>query len=158
MAPQVSAPIQHGTRKRREISGTIRVNRTSEGPPHSAMERPAARVNARYIRGSGLSHVQPSDRTADDHPLDLRGALEDREDPGGTPSGPSCTGRMLIIGQRHLRRVLAEHIEHYNTGRARRVLNLRAPADDRDVIPFPPHRIKRTPVLGGLINEHEAVP
>jgi transposase InsO family protein len=50
-----------------------------------------------------------------------------------------CTGRMLIIGQRHLQRVLAGYIEHYNTGRAHRALNLRAP------------------VLGGLINEYEAV-
>ncbi len=68
-----------------------------------------------------------------------------------------CTVRMLIIGQRHLQRVLAEYIEHYNTGRAHRALNLRAPADDPGVIPFPAHRIRRTPVLGGLINEYEAV-
>ena len=29
-----------------------------------------------------------------------------------------CTDRMLIIGQWHLQRVLADYIEHYNTGRA----------------------------------------
>jgi putative transposase len=68
-----------------------------------------------------------------------------------------CTDRMLIIGQRHLQRVLAGYIEHYNTGRAHRALNLRAPVDDPGVIPFPAHRIRRTPVLGGLINEYEAV-
>jgi transposase InsO family protein len=68
-----------------------------------------------------------------------------------------CTDRMLIIGQRHLRRVLAEYIEHYNTGRPHRALNLRAPTDDPSIIPFPASRIKRTPVLGGLINEYEAV-
>lgn len=87
MAPQVSAPIQHGTRKRREISGTIRVNRTSEGPPHSAMERPAARVNARYIRSSGLPYVQSSHCPPDDHPLDFRRALEDGEDLRGHGKG-----------------------------------------------------------------------
>jgi putative transposase len=65
-----------------------------------------------------------------------------------------CTDRMLITGQRHLQRVLAD----YNTGRAHRALNLRAPADDPSIIPFPAHRIRRTPVLGGLINEYEAVP
>jgi putative transposase len=65
---------------------------------------------------------------------------------------------MLIMGQRHLQRVLAEYIEHYNTGRAHRALNLRAPADNPSIIPFPAHRIRRTPVLGGLINEYEAVP
>jgi putative transposase len=69
-----------------------------------------------------------------------------------------CTDRMLIMGRRHLQRVLAEYIEHYNTGRAHRALNLRAPADDPSIIPFPANRIRRTPVLGGLINEYEAVP
>jgi hypothetical protein len=32
-----------------------------------------------------------------------------------------------------------------NTSRARRALDLRAPADDPDVIPFPAHRIRRPP-------------
>ena len=50
-----------------------------------------------------------------------------------------CTDRILIIGQRHLRRVLAEYIGHYNTGRAHRALNLRAPADDPSIIPFTAH-------------------
>ena len=68
-----------------------------------------------------------------------------------------CTDRMLIIGQRHLRRVLAEYIEHYNSGRPHRALNLRAPTDDPSIIPCPASRIRRTPVLGGLINEYEAV-
>ena len=68
-----------------------------------------------------------------------------------------CTDRILIMGQRHLHRVLAEYIERYNTGRAHRALNLRAPADDPSVIPLPAHQIRRTPVLGGLINEYEAI-
>jgi transposase InsO family protein len=68
-----------------------------------------------------------------------------------------CTDRMLIIGQRHLQHVLAEYIKHYNSGRVHRALNLRAPADDPGVIPFPAHRIRRRPVLGGLINEYESV-
>lgn len=68
-----------------------------------------------------------------------------------------CTDRMLIIGQRHLRRVLAEYTGHYNSGRPHRALDLRAPADDPSVIPCPASRIRRTPVPGGLINEYEAV-
>lgn len=68
-----------------------------------------------------------------------------------------CAGRMLIMGQRHLQRVLAGYIGHCSTGRARRALNLRAPADDPGVIPLPAHRIRRTPVPGGLINQYEAV-
>ena len=66
------------------------------------------------------------------------------------------TDRMPIMGQRHLQRVPAGYIEHYNTGRAHRALNLHAPADDPRVIPFPAHRIRRTPVPGGLINEYGA--
>jgi len=67
-----------------------------------------------------------------------------------------CTDRMLILGQRHLQHVLAEYIEHYNTGRAHRALNLRAPTDDPGAIPLPAHQIRRAPVLGGLINEYKA--
>jgi putative transposase len=68
-----------------------------------------------------------------------------------------CTDPMLLIGQRHLQRALTEYIEHCNAGRAHRALNLRAPAGDPGIIPFPAHRIKRRPVLGGLINEYEAI-
>jgi len=56
---------------------------------------------------------------------------------------------------RHLQSVLEGCLEHYNTGRAHRALDLRAPTDDPNVIPFPAHRITRRPVLGGLINEYE---
>lgn len=63
---------------------------------------------------------------------------------------------MIILGQRHLDRVLDEYVEHYNTGRAHRAraLALRAPTDDPNIIPFPPHRVTRRPVLGGLLNEY----
>jgi transposase InsO family protein len=66
-----------------------------------------------------------------------------------------CTDRMLLLGQRHLERVLEEYVEHYNTHRAHRALNLRAPADASNIIPFPAARVTRRPVLGGLINEYE---
>jgi retron-type reverse transcriptase len=42
------------------------------------------------------------------------------DNPGRVPD------RMLITGQRHLRCILADYIEHCNTGRAHRALNLRA--------------------------------
>lgn len=40
-----------------------------------------------------------------------------------------CTDRMLIIGERHLRAVLSEYVDHYNTGRSHQGHNmsLRAP-------------------------------
>ena len=69
-----------------------------------------------------------------------------------------CTDRMLIVGDRHLRVVLDRYAEHYNTGRSHQGhgLNLRAPLDDPNVIPFPAQRITRTKILGGLINEYDA--
>ena len=71
-----------------------------------------------------------------------------------------CTDRMLITGERHLRAVLAEYVEHYNTGRSHQGhdMSLRAPDDSPDIIPFPAaaDRIRRKPVLGGLINQYEA--
>ena len=65
------------------------------------------------------------------------------------------TDRMLIFGERHLRRVLAEYAAHYNTQRPHRALQLRPPRPESPV-PEPVHgRIRRRPVLGGLINEYE---
>jgi transposase InsO family protein len=65
-----------------------------------------------------------------------------------------CTDRMLIYNEQHARRVLAEYAEHYNSGRPHRALQLRAPADDPDVIPFPAQHIQRHDVLSGLIHEY----
>jgi putative transposase len=68
-----------------------------------------------------------------------------------------CTDRMLIVGERHLRVVLEQYAEHYNAGRSHQAhgLSLRAPLDDPGVIPFPAHRITRTKILGGLMNEYD---
>ncbi|CAG6395281.1 integrase core domain-containing protein [Actinacidiphila cocklensis] len=68
-----------------------------------------------------------------------------------------CTDRLLIYNKQHLRHVLAEYAEHYNGSRPHRALQLRAPADDRNVIPFPEQRIQRIQshnVLEGLIHEY----
>ena len=65
------------------------------------------------------------------------------------------TDRMLIFGERHLRRVLAEYTAHYNMQRPHRALQLRPPRPESPV-PEPVHgRIRRRSVLGGLINEYE---
>jgi transposase InsO family protein len=66
----------------------------------------------------------------------------------------NVTDRMLITGEQHLRRVMTEWEEHYNTGRAHMGLDGRAPADDPNVIPFPTTRIHRQPRLGGLLNDY----
>ncbi|MFC4034706.1 integrase core domain-containing protein [Streptomyces polygonati] len=64
------------------------------------------------------------------------------------------TDRLLIYNEHHLRHVLAEYAEHHNAGRPHRALQLRAPSDDPNVIPFPAQRIQRHDVLGGLIHEY----
>ena len=65
------------------------------------------------------------------------------------------TDRMLIFGERHLRRVLAVYAAHYNAQRPHRALQLRPPRPGSPV-PQPVHgRIRRRPVLGGLLNEYE---
>ena len=56
-------------------------------------------------------------------------------------------GRTLILNQVHLRAVLAEYQEHYNTARPHQGIGQR--------VPDPTCQIRRKPVLGGLINEYE---
>ena len=65
------------------------------------------------------------------------------------------TDRMLIFGGRHLRSVLAEYARHYNGRRPHRGRQLRPPRPDYPVADLSRERIKRRPVLGGLINEYE---
>ena len=66
------------------------------------------------------------------------------------------TDRMLIFGERHLRRVLAEYSTHYNTRRPHRTLHLRPPRPTPSIADSRHTRIRRHPILGGLINEYES--
>lgn len=66
----------------------------------------------------------------------------------------SVTDRMLILGERHLRRVMRQWEEHYNAERAHMALGGRAPNDDPNVIPFSAAHIRRRARLGGLLNEY----
>jgi hypothetical protein len=69
------------------------------------------------------------------------------------------TDRILITGERHVRLALNSYMKHYNTARSHQGhgLDLRAPADDPNVIPFPAptDRIRRRQRLGGLVNEYQ---
>jgi hypothetical protein len=66
------------------------------------------------------------------------------------------TDRMLIFGERHLRQVLAGYAAHNNVARPHRTLQMRAPRPTSPV-PEPVHgRIRRRPILGGLLNEYES--
>jgi putative transposase len=65
------------------------------------------------------------------------------------------TDRMLIFGERHLRTVLAQYEAHYNGRRPHRSCQLHPPRPDHLVADLSQERIRRRPVLGGLINEYE---
>src|SRR5450755_4297067 len=67
------------------------------------------------------------------------------------------TDRMLIFGQAHLRMILAQYEAHYNGRRPHRSRQLHPPRPDHPVADLTQKRIKRRPVLGGLINEYERV-
>jgi hypothetical protein len=67
--------------------------------------------------------------------------------------------RVLILGEAHLRSVLAEYQAHYNTARPHQGIAQRVPAGERDahratLTDVDAWRIHRKPVLGGLINEY----
>jgi putative transposase len=67
--------------------------------------------------------------------------------------------RMLILGEAHLHTVLAEYQEHYNTARPHQGISQRVPDDEPDapratMTDLDNERIRRKPVLDGLINEY----
>ncbi len=65
------------------------------------------------------------------------------------------TDRMMITSERHLRTVLTEYARHYNGRRPHRALELQPPRPDHPIADLTAERIRRRPVLGGLINEYE---
>jgi putative transposase len=66
------------------------------------------------------------------------------------------TDLMLIFGEWHLRRVLAVYAAYYNARRPHRALRLRPPRPTSPVPEPVDGRIRRRPILGGLLNEYEA--
>jgi hypothetical protein len=67
--------------------------------------------------------------------------------------------RVLILGEAHLRIVLAEYQVHYNTARPHQGIAQRVPDGKHDgghlaVADLDCGRIYRKPILGGLINEY----
>jgi putative transposase len=66
------------------------------------------------------------------------------------------TDRMLILGERHLRGELTTYAAHYNTKRPHRALQLRPPRPQAPVLKPVHGRIRRRPILGGLINQYES--
>jgi putative transposase len=68
---------------------------------------------------------------------------------------PECTDRLPIYNQRHLRQVLDQFVQHYNTHRPHRSLNQRSPLPaPAAATPIGTRVLHRRRVLGGLINEY----
>jgi putative transposase len=67
--------------------------------------------------------------------------------------------RTLILNQAHLRAVLAEYQEHYNTARPHQGTGQRVPGAEAGSRVTAPDlgtcQIRRKPVLSGLVNEYE---
>ena len=64
---------------------------------------------------------------------------------------------MLIFGRQHLRTILAQYEAHYNGRRPHRSRELRPRRPDHPAADLSKERIRRRPVLVGLINEYERV-
>jgi putative transposase len=68
-----------------------------------------------------------------------------------------CLDWILIVSRRQLEHILRVYVDHYNTHRPHRALDLRPPAPERPlrlVSPHPPDHIRRRDRLGGLIHEY----
>jgi putative transposase len=66
-----------------------------------------------------------------------------------------CLDQMLIVGERHLRPVLGEYADHYNTHRPHRTLNQHPPNGRADPPAAPTHVcVLRRDRLGGPIHEY----
>ena len=67
-----------------------------------------------------------------------------------------ATGRILIFGKGHLRKVLDAYAARYNRQRPHRALQLPPPRPEAAVCEPVFGRIRCRPILGGLINQYEA--
>jgi hypothetical protein len=70
-----------------------------------------------------------------------------------------CLDWTLIWNRRHLQRVLTGYLEHYNTGRPHRGIELETPVPSVAATPTPlgvAGRVERVDVLDGLIHEYRA--
>jgi transposase InsO family protein len=65
-----------------------------------------------------------------------------------------CVDWLLVLGRRHLERVLHEYVDHYNAARPHRALDLQTPAPPSPARPAVGEIIRRDR-LGGLLHEYE---
>jgi hypothetical protein len=64
-----------------------------------------------------------------------------------------CLDWVLVWNRRHLERVLATYVDHYNTGRPHRGIQLEAPIPGPAAVDLT-RPIERIDVLGGLVHEY----
>ena len=67
---------------------------------------------------------------------------------------PECLDHLLIYGERHLRRILAEYARHYNEHRPHQSREQRPPLHEPGQPIDMTAQIKRKHVVYGLINEY----
>jgi transposase InsO family protein len=65
-----------------------------------------------------------------------------------------CLDHLLVYGEQHLRRVLAEYARHYNEHRPHQSREQRPPLHEPGDVVDATARIKRRHVVHGLINEY----
>jgi len=65
-----------------------------------------------------------------------------------------CLDHILVLGQRHLQRVLSAYVEHYNRARPHRGLDLQPPDPGPRAQAVPGTKVRRHDILGGLIHEY----
>ncbi len=66
--------------------------------------------------------------------------------------------RLLVVNEHHLRQVLTEYLQHYNTAWPHRALGQLAPVQAHTRPPqinLAEHRIRRKQILGGLTHEYQ---
>ena len=69
-----------------------------------------------------------------------------------------CLDWILIVGHRHLERVLRDYVGHYNGQRPHRGIDLEVPVPANGTVATPPSlQARRHDVLGGLIHEYHPV-
>jgi putative transposase len=91
--------------------------------------------------------------------------------PSGAPRANAICERMigtlrrellegvLVVNERHLRRILTIYLDHFNNARPHRTLGQLAPAQTETQPPpvtnLADHQVHRRPILGGLTNEYQ---
>ena len=67
--------------------------------------------------------------------------------------------RVLVVNERHLRRILTIYLHHFNAARPHRTLgqlaSAQAETQSPPVINVADHQVCRRPILGGLTNEYQ---